>query len=459
MRRRWLKLLALPERVFLFFASVACVILVALIPPLAGGNETNNFQRVATIAAFHPLVEPAPVPEGVARLLAVAGQQFPEGAKPPYSYSFSKLETMASIPLNSRVRTTLSPNAIAVLNPAAYLPQVVAYWLGVALGASPLILFYLGRISGAIAALTLTYFAIRRMPVHRYALAAFALLPTIVFSRSTLDADQLTNALAFYFAANVFAAMLEPHEMSSGTFAKIAVSAFFVAQCKSAYLVLPLLALAIPVARYGSRQRWVLASALIVLPGLALSLAWILALKYTFFAGLHYHTWAGDVYPDGQMARVLGDPLSYLGVLMRTLLASNLLPTALLGFLGIFGPPVGMPIIFYVALLAALVLVLMGDGRQERIPVVAKLLAIGTFTSGFLLILTLLYVQWDGIGAPVITGFQGRYLYPLAAPLLILLPRTGSRTYLGLGASAWTCVLAATGLFGTVLVTWTTYWA
>jgi uncharacterized membrane protein len=368
---------------------------------------------------------------------------------------------LATIPLSRNRLATLNPSAIAVLNPVAYVPQVSGYWTGMALGLPPLALFYLGRLFGAVAAIGLTFLAIRRMPFHRYALAAIALLPTIVFSRSTLDADQLTNAVAFLFAANVFVAMTDTKRLTPAAIGTIAVSAFLIAQCKSAYLVLPPLALAIPVARYGSRWRWLLASAAIVLPGTALSIAWMVVLKHTYFAGIHYHTWAGSVYPDGQVARILANPPAYLGVLLRTVFASNFVPSALLGFIGIFGPPVEMPVTFYAILLAALVFVVAGEGDEDvaRVPEAARWFAVGAFVAGFLLILTLLYVQWDGLGADTIAGFQGRYLYPLAAPLLMLLPRACPRTYFGIDASRWVGVLGTTALVGTVFVTWTTYWA
>ncbi|HEY5048872.1 MAG TPA: DUF2142 domain-containing protein [Rhizomicrobium sp.] len=459
--RRWLWIFAAPQRQFLFFASIGSIVLLALIPPLAGGNETYNFQRVASIAALHPLIEPASVPSGVVRLLDQARRQFPEGARPPFRYSSSQFRSLAAIPLAGNVRAILEPNAIAVLNPVAYIPQAAAYWLGEASGLSPLVLFYLGRIAGAAAGIGLTFLAIRRMPFNGYGLSAVAMLPTIAFSRSTLDADQFTNGLAFFFAANVLAIIVRPGQISARSFAAIAVSAFLIAQCKSAYLVLPPFAFAIPPERYGSWRRWLLASAVIVLPGILMSVGWMVVVKHTFFAGIHYRTWAGNVYPDGQMARILADPLAYAAVLLRTIFGTNLVPMTLLGFIGVFGPPVEMPPIFYVLLLACLIFVLSGEGDRElqRPPPAARCLALGALVAGFVLILTLLYVQWNGVGATVVEGFQGRYLYPLAAPLLIFLPRRKPTTYFGLAGPQWSNVLGFVALFGTILVTWTTYWS
>jgi uncharacterized membrane protein len=367
---------------------------------------------------------------------------------------------MAAIPLSRNHPATLNPNAIAVLNPVAYIPQTGAYWVGEIIGLPPLVLFYLGRLAGAVTGMGLTYFAIRRMPFRSWSLGALAMLPTIVFSRSTLDADQVTNALSFFFTASVLAAMVHQGRISTRSLAVLVASAFLIAQSKSAYLVLAPLALAIPAERYGSRRRWILASALIVLPGAVASIGWMFALKYTFFAGMRYHTWAGNVYPDGQMAHILAYPLTYLAVLLRTVFATNFLASSLLGFIGVFGPPVGMPLIFYILLLASFALTLTGEGAGETqtLPPLVGRLALCAFVTGFVLILTLLYVQWDGLDTPTVQGFQGRYLYPLAAPLLVLLPRRISTPPLGLDAKHWAGLLGLVSLFGTVLVTWTTYW-
>src|ERR1700683_5295482 len=230
-----LTLFARPEYLFLAFGALASLVLLVLIPPLAGGNEPNNFQPVAAAAAGHVLIEPAMVPKGIVRLIDAANHQFPEGAKPPYHYSGAQIRALASIPLSRNDPATPNPNAITALNPVSYIPQVVAYWLGLALDLSPLALFFLGRIAGAVTSLALTFLAIRRMPFHPYCLAALALLPTIVFSRTTLDAEQLTHAIAFYFAASAFAAMVEPGKLSPRSFAALALSGLLIAQSKSAY--------------------------------------------------------------------------------------------------------------------------------------------------------------------------------------------------------------------------------
>ena len=446
------------DRLFLIFAGLAGLILVALIPPVAGGNERFNFQRVAGIAAGHPLIEAAQVPAGVVKLLEASHRQFPQGRSPPYDYSRAEFGELAQIPLEAERPATLAPNPIAILNPLGYVPQVLAYWAGAAFGASPLTLFYLGRVAGLLTGLSLTFAAIRAMPQRGVGLAAIALLPPIVFARATLDADQVTNGLTFLFVALVLKAASGATPMTTGRLAALAAIGFCEAQCKTAYFVLLPLALAIPPQRYGSRVRWLLGGFIIIAPGLAASLAWMLSLKHGYFAGMSYHTWAGDVNPDAQTAAILADPLGFLGVLLRTVFATPFLGVTLIGLIGVFGPPVMLPLALMVLTLLALVLALAAEGAPDRPPRWFRALSVLAFFAGAGLILTLLYVQWTGVGAPTVLGFSGRYLFPLLPALLTLLPRTPIRL-LGVGPNAWFAALGALSLIGVVLTTYVTYWA
>jgi uncharacterized membrane protein len=450
-----------PEWLFAIFALLGGLVLIALIPPVAGGNERYNFQRAAGAASGHFLVEPAMMPGGMSEFLEVSRKQFPEGRSPPYSYSKAEFDALSSIPLRADAPAPVRPNPIAVLHPVSYLPQVPAIAIGQALGLSPLASFYIGRVAGLLAGVALTFYAIRAIPMHKHALAAVALLPPILFSRSTLDADQLTNGLAFLFVALVVREIGGGGRIRGATLAALAVSAFILAQAKSAYLLLPLLSLAIPAGRFGSTRAKLLACALIIVPGALASVGWMIALKLTYFDDLQYRTWSGVVRPDEQLRLILSHPLDYAEVLLRTLFATPFIPKVILDFLGVFGPPVSLPIAYYPV--AALLLTgVIASGRP--IPEGAlrnwrtRALAVGIAIATLLLILTLLYLQWTRYQAPVVEGFNGRYLYPLAPLLLLALPTLAS-PFLGIAARWWLLSLAILSLAATWLQTWVTYLA
>jgi uncharacterized membrane protein len=88
-----------------------------------------------------------------------------------------------------------------------------------------------------------------------------------------------------------------------------------------------------------------------------------------------------------------------------------------------------------------------------------RLLALLLFGSAALIVLTLLYLQWNGVAAPIIQGFQGRYLYPVVPLLFLFVPNL--RSGAGRKISARSCLLAvgALSVAITCWVTWKTYLA
>lgn len=242
---------------------------------------------------------------------------------------------------------------------------------------------------------------------------------------------------------------------------QLALAAFILAQCKSAYLLLPLLALAIPSGRFAAVGGKVAGCSAIILPGIIGSLAWMITLKQTYFSGIRYETWAGAVFPDAQSSLILSNPLEYAGVLLRTLVSAPLIPDSFVGLVGIFGPPVMMPALYYAVLPVAVAAVLIASPKtapsrlQHRS---TRLLALFLTLSGTLIVLTLLYLQWNPVGAATIRGFQGRYLYPFVPLLLLLLP-PGGREVFGRGAQQWLAAVGVISVAGTSWVTYSTYLA
>ena len=120
----WRRLIAVsPEILFLIFATVGGLALAALIPPMAGGNELFNFQRVAGIAAFHPLIEPAQIPSGTMRFLETTHAQFNPTRLPPYHYSSTQFDAVASIPLDAAAADD-APCLLGVFGPPVRMPAI-----------------------------------------------------------------------------------------------------------------------------------------------------------------------------------------------------------------------------------------------------------------------------------------------------------------------------------------------
>ena len=123
-------------------------------------------------------------------------------------------------------------------------------------------------------------------------------------------------------------------------------------------------------------------------------------------------------------------------------------------------PPVTMPLLLIVAVAGLLAATILSDAPIAPRPLRSsqtRLLAAAIVVLTLGLILTLLYLQWTRLGGPVIDGFNGRYLYPLAPLILLMIPATGKPLF-RLPSSAWLLALAVVSVGGTFWTTVQTYY-
>ena len=90
---------------------------------------------------------------------------------PHFQFTFAKLKTAFSRPLNPQDRRFTPFSAIALYSPVSYLPSALAIRLGRWADLSPMSLFYCGRIATLLAYATLAFFAVRLTLIHKWTLA------------------------------------------------------------------------------------------------------------------------------------------------------------------------------------------------------------------------------------------------------------------------------------------------
>jgi uncharacterized membrane protein len=441
-----------PEGLFLLLALVIGIAYVIWTPPLGGGVEDSHYKRVSEVATGQWLQTQSALPGGMPVFMRQCFQNLVHNRDAKQGYSLAQYAGLAAIALDKAHPGVVHASHLTFHNPASYLPQAPVMRLGLALGLSPFALLYLMRVTTLIAGALVTYAAIARMPSHRWLMAAISLLPTILFYRGILSPDPLMAGLAMLFTALVLRESLKDGSMEGRALAGLAALGLLIAQCKSGYFLLPWFALAIPRARFSSRRAWAGAVGLIVLPGMLLGVLWLNAVGNLYFHGRHYETWGGQVYPDGQLAFILHHPFAFASVLLNTLFHSLLLPMAILGFFGQIGwSNVYLPMLAYIPLILLFEQIARADCKlaQAHYGMAAKWAGALVFIGSVLLALTLLYIQWTGLHAPEVIGFQGRYLYPLAPMLVPLLraPKKASLAHLH-------AKLAGLAVFGGAMGLW-----
>lgn len=434
-----------PEHIFLCFALLYGIILVFLVPPLGGNDEGFQYQRIATIAYNQPFNKAVEVASGIGQFIDAGSHFFREDSKPPFGYTKSEWEKMNAIALTAEETTTLIPSYFTFHHPFSYIPQIIAFKLGILLALKPLYILYLCKIANLLANILLIFCAIKIMPSYKYFMAALALLPCAFFYHGAINADGFTNALAFLFCAFLFREITSKHLISQRSIVMICLLGFLLAQCKNAYLPLLFLALSIPKERFISTSHHSIALALSIIPAMLCSIAWIIVSKQRFFTGLSYHTWGGDANPDQQINFILHNPLEFLAILWHTVCCTSLIP---LGFLEIFrdvGPGYLLPIAVAMALVYCLIAIVISETSaicyNGNMRIWAALLGCASFG----LIMMFLYVHWTGVGLSKIIGFHGRYLCPLL-PLLIPFFNHSRAIEMSLRQESYLILLAVIGL-------------
>lgn len=407
------------------FAAIALVfgfIFIAITPPFGSGDETAHYERSYEVASG-AYTGAEGVTAGMQDLMDDAFGKVVSGAE----ITPDDFARWAAYPLEAGAITPWPQplrRAMRLHSPLCYAHLAPVMAAGAALGLTPLTIFYLGRLVALLVGVALMRAAIATAPEPmRLPLVFVGLMPTTVAYLATYNIDSLLFGLGFYYFALVAALAASPERrITKWEFLQLAGVALLLGQFKTGYLFLPMLAILLPASKFASSRRRLAALALIILPGAIAGLGWALIVKSQMLGDIAYSTMDGNhVEPAAQLRSILDDPARYAGIILNTLFNSDAPILAWQSFLALGGwTNIMLAPLFYGVLTIGFLLVWMSGetappAMRSRFAIALQL---GVLTATVGAILTLVYLQWNGVGAPTIDGFQGRYLIA-AAPLLL----------------------------------------
>jgi hypothetical protein len=431
---------------------------LVLTPPFGVGDETTHVERTYEVATGAFLGGEG-LPAGLQRFLGDAFGRVKSG-EPVSSADF---ERWAAIPLEaSRIQPYPDPlRAIMRLQyPGNYVHLAPAMGAGLALGAPPLALLYLLRAVALLAGVLLVRQAIRVAPAaFRPAMVFIALLPTTLVFFSGVNNESVLIGLGFLWFAYIASLAARPNErLTAIEIAGLIALGFVLGQFKSGYFLLPALALILPAGKFSSPLQRVLLLILTIAPGAFVSFLWMATAKTAMLGDVAYSTTPGNrVAPDEQIAFILADPVRYAAIVFRTFFLSPEGGEVVRSLGGVAGwtnialaPPA-----YALLLFAGVALWASGENPPAAMTrPFALIVQAGLFGAVTLLVLTMMYVGWTGVGADVIDGFQGRYWLPLLPLILALAPLRlsplsgeGARISLAFGAPIVGLVAMAAAIF------------
>ncbi len=436
-----------PADLYTLVAVFFGAIFIFLTPPFGVGDETTHVERtyeIATGAFFGAKGLPA----GLQTFIDDAFTRIKSDEKiSGYDYarwSGIGLEADHIEPYADPMRAIMR-----LQYPGNYIHLAPVMGAALAIGAPPLAILYFLRAAALLAGILLVRQAIRLAPAaFRPAMLFIALLPTSLVFFSGVNSESVLIGLGFLWFAFLANLAARPHEpLTRKEIAGLLLLGFAIGQFKSGYFLLPSLALILPAGKFTSPAQRLIILLLTIAPGAFVSLCWMTAAKTAMLGDIAYSTAPGNrVAPNEQIAFVLADPLRYGVIVFRTLFLSSEGGEAVRGMVGL-GGWTNIPLIAPVYAMLFIAAIALWTSSDRAPPAMATPLAIliqaGIFGGVTLLVLTMMYVGWTGVGAPVIEGFQGRYWLPmlplllgLAPARLSLLPDDRTRFFIAVTASS-----------------------
>lgn len=308
------------------------------------------------------------------------------------------------------------PN-MALYSPVSYLPQTIGVWLGKLFTDRVLVMIYLGRLAGAGLSLVLIYWALKMVPVKKECLFLAAMLPMYFQELVSLSADSLINALAIFFTAFSFRLIAEKRDrkITKGETIALWMLAPAISLCKAVYLPLCAMYFMIPERLFRSRRQRIACTVGPVAAATAADAGWMLAGK------------VGSSASGEQIAYILRYPFEFVKIVYRTIMQYG--DEVIFEMLGSNMGGLNIEVDETPLLILACVIVVLAVSRPEngiRFSTAQKIFFLCLCAVIISMTWGSMYLLYNEVGNNLITGFQGRYLFPV---MLLLLAGLENRNF------------------------------
>jgi uncharacterized membrane protein len=456
---------------------LAGTVLVFLIPPFQSPDEPNHFLRVFQISEGHLVSEIRSEARGT-DVIVVAGGMEPRGLleqtaqfthlafQPAMKTSWFEIDAQLHTPAHMNRRTFEIFSNTAIYSPIVYAPQAITLGLGRMLRLHPLILLYCGRLGSVLGWTLLGYLTLRLTPALHGAFLLLLVMPMPLFLSAALSADVITTALAILLTAFCLHEAMAIGRMRRSGLLVLVLLTVCLSLTKPAYFPLLLLFFLIPPDRLGSRRRYWLTFAGLVLVNFVAIGVWLSA---TPGLGLILRPDDQALAPLQQFAWVKHHPLDFLSLFWHTVRAKGFWWTvSLVGVLGWLDThlPIGFLIPYP---LAIILLAMFGPSSAKTIWLFRSRWGLLAVAAAILLPFATIglmdYVSWTDLGARRVEGIQGRYFLPLVPVALLVTPQLGwwlDRKWPSLHRSSWArlvpVAIAALSCLTTIYVVYRRYY-
>jgi len=414
------------ENVFLVLAVIFGMLFMFLTPPFQVPDEAAHFFRAYQISQgdFLPQKE-GELAGGVlpSSLQTVAGRFSHIGVFPYQVHtSFAEIHEARQVPLRAEGRSfTPFSNTAAYGTPWVYAPQAAGIALGRLLSPSALDLLYFARLGGFLVWLLFGYWALRLLPVGKWALMVLLLSPMALFLAPSTSADSFVLSLTALVVAVALKLGCEEGRLSARDYGLLIAASAAIVLAKTPYSLAFLILLVIPASRFGGRKAYAMFGVLVGMAWLVATGGWLLAAR-----GFYVPAQLGvPVSAFQQLEFLRHSPSVFITATLRMYIAHG--RQVLWGFVGLLGQnDTNLPYWLRLAVMGYLTAgLLTTETIRGRFTAAHRWLAALVPVGIFVALHLLLYLSWTPVGAGVLEGMQGRYFVPVA---MLLVPWLAMRT-------------------------------
>ncbi len=405
-----------PENIFILFALIFGILLVFLIPPFQVADEPNHFFRSYQISTLQFIGHKRKDMSG--GYIPISIKEFQK----PYLNLIKNTEnkispnfTLKQLKTNTdykKLEFTDFRNTVLYFS-AAYTPQAIGIAISRYLNAMPIFIFYTGRILNLLYFIILTYIAIKKIPIFKWALTLLALMPMTIYQASSLSVDAFLNSTCFFLIAYIFnCAYSDRKRIKKLELFNIVFFSILVVLTKLAYIFIPFLFLLIPKNKFKTGENYYITFFTMFFLIVVSAFLWGISIQSLYLPANI------GVNPHEQFQFILTHPKTFLFATGQRLADAGLW-YSMIGNLGWRDNLLPFSIcITY--LIFFVISILLDENKKLSINFKDKAVIFFITILSILSVAFFIYLSWDAVGAKKLVGVNGRYFIPFL-PLLFFI--------------------------------------
>lgn len=411
------------EHAMLIMILVFGLIALFLVPPFAAPDEFRHFARAYDISSGHLTIQEV---ETRAEFLGGRTMQVVEIPQDIFdlklltetnSKSFvdemnngticipAYLEALSKAPSNET--TMVAAYGTAQISPLAYLPQVVALFIGRLLGVRGIWLYYVSRLGNLLVAAVLSWWAVRKISHYKEIMYVIAMIPTILFLRVTNSTDGFLLGIVFVLMAEMLELRESKRQLAIKDYVIISVCILFMSLIKAPYILMVGLLATLDKQQFQGKNLYKYG---------------VIILEIAVGAGIYLISTQMLADSASTVSTSAESSVSILGYFMShmasqiVLLMNTFLDGVITSFFASFGWPTGITVAGWSMLMYVVTVIGTKEGRRQNVRLRITAIVIAVFAWAAVI---MVFYLVSSPGSGYIGGIQSRYMIPLFPILAI----------------------------------------